>query len=363
MSLIQFQARDFRNIRSADLSFSHKLNLISGDNAAGKTSLLEAIYYLSTGNSFRTHTLEPIINRDCTSFTLAGQVKTNGEETHRIGVMRSPDKTVRKLDSQNISSQSGITRLFPVRIIHPDSHTLVSGSPTWRRKYIDWGCFYTDTGYQGLLSKATRLLKQRASILRSNQSNTKKTALLNATDSILVPVSNSIDEIRKAYVHALNLHIQKLSPDLITSIDDLQVHYRRGWPFESELSAKLEDDILIDIKRRRTHSGIHRCNLMISVNDLDAKQNASRGQQKLIATTMTLAQILTHLDSTDIPPLLLIDDLSSELDYVHQGKLISLLSELNIQVIITSLTDKLPGLRSQETGMFHVKHGVLNEVI
>jgi recombinational DNA repair ATPase RecF len=78
---------------------------------------------------------------------------------------------------------------------------------------------------------------------------------------------------------------------------------------------------------------------------------------------MILAQILTHLESTDIPPVLLIDDLSSELDPEHQGKLIALLKQLNIQVIITSLSDALPGLRSEDTGMFHVKHGVLDEVI
>jgi DNA replication and repair protein RecF len=238
MSLIQFQVRDFRNIRTADLNFTRSLNLISGDNAAGKTSLLEAIYYLSTGNSFRTHTLEPIINRNNSSFTLAGQVLIAGHENHRIGVMRSPDKTIRKLDSEHIPSQSGITRLFPVRIIHPDSHTLVSGSPSWRRKYIDWGCFYTHTEYQTLLSKATRLLKQRASILRCRQSDVKKISLLESLDSVLVPVSESIDDIRQSYVLRLNTHIQDLFPELIKNVEDLQIVYRRGWAQDSDLRSK-----------------------------------------------------------------------------------------------------------------------------
>jgi DNA replication and repair protein RecF len=363
MSLIQFQVRDFRNIKSADINFTPALNLITGVNAAGKTSLLEAIYYLSTGNSFRAHTLEPIINRDQSSFTLAGLVKSTASGSHRIGVMRSKDKTVRKIDSEKITSQSDITRLFPVRIIHPDSHILVSGSPSWRRKFIDWGCFYMHPQYQQLISKSTRLLKQRASILRNYHPRSEKIPLLQSLDKILVPVSESIDEIRDNYLRALNQHIQSIYPLLIKDVDSFTVQYFRGWPPDADLSKRLIEETRTDIQRRRTNSGIHRCNLITSINASDAKQNASRGQQKLIALTLILAQILTHLENTDIPPILLIDDLTSELDTEHQVKLIDLLKQLNIQVIITSLTNSLPALAPEETGMFHVKHGVLNEVI
>lgn len=357
MSITGLTIKDFRNIQSAELKLSPSLNLIYGQNGSGKTSLLEAIYYLSTAQSFRTQSIESLIKEGCSHFTVAANIKDSGL-TKRIGLRKSRNQIIRRINQETVQRQIDITKELPVRILHPDSHKLVSGSPSIRRSFLDWGCFYHHPTFLKTWSSVKSLLKQRNALLKTSF-NQKVLESLNQQFSLY---SEHIDQLRNEYLQDLIPIITLYTKSILGMDHKLLIDYSRGW--KSPLSDQLKHDTERDRRFRRTHSGPHRADLLISFNDADARNTASRGQQKLIVVILTLSQIHLFKTRTQNSGILLIDDLPSELDSDHQYLFIEALHELEQQLFITAIDpDSLDLQNWTDSSMFHVKHGQFTEVV
>lgn len=139
MSLTSLEIHHFRNLHQVNFEPDAGLNIISGVNAAGKTSFLESLFYLSYGRSFRSSQTRDLIMYDQDYFRLIAKVN-NGQNESIIGVQKSTREQTIRVDKQDITKISDLAALFPVIALHPDSHQLISAGPEYRRQYIDWGC-------------------------------------------------------------------------------------------------------------------------------------------------------------------------------------------------------------------------------
>ena len=161
MRLTQLNITNFRNIDNAELTPVHGVNLIIGDNASGKTSLLEAIYYLSHVRSFRTQHVTDLIQRQNPYLQLVANIETIEEKTIPLGIRRSRNKSQIRVNKQPVKRVSDIAAQFPVLAIHPDSYKLITGSASQRRQYLDWGVFHVEHGFFQAWQRFKKALAQR----------------------------------------------------------------------------------------------------------------------------------------------------------------------------------------------------------
>ncbi|MEN8212899.1 MAG: DNA replication/repair protein RecF [Pseudomonadota bacterium] len=338
----QFQIENFRNIAQATLQFSSGFNLIVGDNGAGKTSILEAMAFLARGQSYRTTKISSLIKEQCDYFQLLARLDS-GEV---LGLRRSASEMTARMNGLAVTKQSAIAQCIPLYFISPGSHELIEGGPEYRRRFIDWGVFHLEQGYSKLMQEFRRTLKQRNAALQSNNPTSP-------WDSGLIRCVEKIDKIRKAYV-------EKITPLLLgnfnhlTDMDGISLSYHPGWRQGEEYAEQLTEKLAIDRERGFTSIGPHRADLMIKVDGVLAREYLSRGQQKLAVIALILSQ--AALSSQHKIPLLLIDDLASELDKSHQLKLLHLIGESECQTVITSTSNDMFEGNDQAT-MFHVEHG------
>jgi len=362
MSLQSLTIQHFRNIEQAEFDLHPDINLIFGENGSGKTSILEAIQYLSSGKSFRTRNLSPLIQQGSDALTIAADVKHEGLQ-HRIGIRRSSKRIIRRIDNINIANQVEFSRLLPVRALHPDSHLLISSSPGLRRRYLDWGCFYLNENFYQHWHASHILLKQRSACLKQANSSSKK--LISSIDQQFIHHAQFIDDIRASYLEQLKPITECLARDLIRGLESITVTYQRGWNSELSLQDVLEGSIQKDLRYKRTHHGPHRADFSVQMNNADVKSTASRGQQKLIAFVLVLSQLALYEEKKYESALLMIDDLASELDMDHQESFLNIIQSLNHQIILTAINHKHINLTGwkQNGKMFHVKQGVIKEEI
>ena len=164
MYLKKIQIRDFRNIQSAELELADTFNFITGDNGAGKTSLLEAVSFLARGKSFKTSNSASLIRTGKGDFLIVAL----GDRHEKLGLRRTPTDTQVRLNGQAVNRLSDLVRLIPLLVITPNSHELIERGPDQRRQFIDWGLFHVEQSYAREMQLYRKLLKQRNAVIRSD---------------------------------------------------------------------------------------------------------------------------------------------------------------------------------------------------
>ncbi len=356
MLLKQLQIKDFRNLQNTQLNPIKGVNLIVGDNASGKTSILEAIYYLSHIRSFRTQYVTDLIFRQSRYLQLVANIQTNNK-TIPFGIRRSRNKSEIRVNKQPVKRVSDIAAQFPVLAIHPDSYRLITGSPSERRQFLDWGVFHVEHGFFKSWQRFRKALLQRNAALKSKQ----KYDVCQLWNNEISTSANYIHQLRLQYFEKLvpffnSLAIQFFPNDVVT------IEYKRGWPAEKELLELLESNLHKERLKGYTHHGPHRAEISIKVNGQSAQTCISRGQQKTLVALMRLAQAMQFSQITDKSCVLLYDDLAAELDLNHRRLILSVLSSMNIQLFITAIEkDQIDLSDWSDSKMFHVEHGVITD--
>jgi len=366
MSIHSISFHNFRNLLHTSLSFDNHLNFITGLNASGKTSLLESIYYLSTGRSFRTRKFENVISKsnDANEFIIFGETfdSSQNKVKHSIGIKKSKvSKTQIKLDGQNINSASTLAYLSPVIVIDPISFGLLSGPPKSRRKFLDWGVFHVEHPFTKVWNNYIYCLKQRNSILRTGKIDRIQLAVW---DKQIVELGEQIHLFRAAYTESYIEHVYDVLKQLHLN-ENIKINYYKGWEKSSSLAQVFEQFIIKDIDRKFTQYGPHRADLKITVNGKSVEETLSRGQQKLLVVALHIAHIQSLLASANKRTVVLIDDITAELDKYNLAHVFSLLQKLDTQIICTLLNvDELnTTIKCNETyNMFHVEHGDIKAI-
>jgi len=359
MSLNKLTLQNFRNIETADLSFSNNCNIIVGDNGAGKTNILESIYFLSLVRSFRTAQIKKLIHFKSEALQVVGNVKDGYTESEAIlGIRKSIKETQIRINREPIKQSSKLATYLPVQAIHPQGHGLLEQGPKQRRQFLDWGVFHVEPSFLSEWHNYAHILKQRNAALRQRQ----QAKAIQLWDSGLIEAGKNIHHLRQIYLEKLQSHISYYCSELIGK--DVEVIYQSGWAGEVEFSEALVSSLEQDQHLGFTRLGPHRADLIFKNENIRVQDYFSRGQLKLLVCALRLAQLRQLKDETKRDVVLLIDDLAAELDAQHRANLLNAALKTGAQLFITTTQLDLLEFRNElEHKVFHVKHGLITEML
>ena len=356
MLIQRLQVQSFRCFEQAELLPDAGFNLITGDNGSGKSSLLEALHLMAHGRSFRGRVRDGLIRHGNPALQVF--VEWGGVETsHRAGLRHAGSTWEARLDGAPVAHLGELCEALAVVTFEPGSHALVQGGSEVRRRYLDWGLFHVEHGFLPVWRRYARALKQRNSLLRARLQQDQ----MDAWECELALAGEALCEYREAYVAGLLPHLQAAIHDLLPAAGAARLSLQPGWR-RHELS--LADALLLardrDLVLGHTSVGPHRADLRLELRDLPGREGLSRGQAKLAALSLLLAQA-AHLAAHDGHwPVLCLDDLASELDRDHQRRVLQRLQACAVQVLMTG-TEPPPALATLDLQVtrFHVEQGAV----
>lgn len=358
MIIRKLQISNLRNLAQVELAPHPSINILFGENGAGKTSVLEGLAVLSRGRSFRSNKIAQLIGPENDRISVFAELETPVEgkaspSPVRLGLERSANDWSGRRNGRDLQQLSELAESLAVVAMEPNSHALISGAPDGRRRYLDWGVFHVEPTYLSAWRRYSRALKQRNAALRQGERT-----LLESLDPVLAEAGEAMTGLRKAYTKALSIHLEALMPELSPRLGVVGVEYRRGWAAGTlrEALAEYRDK---DLERGSTHPGPHRADLSITLDGRVVRDTVSRGEQKILATGLVLAQARRQCE-TGRSPVLLLDDLASEFDRTHFRAALDVGRQLAIQVWISGV--EAPEMEGDHA-MFHVEHGQVRKMV
>jgi len=356
MGLSRLVVEDFRALRAVDIAPSDGVNVVYGENGAGKTSLLEAVFCLGRARSFRGGKIERLVARGRPHFLVRGELATSdGRLT--VGVRRGWDGTRVRVSGEEVRSLSTLARLFPVQIINGDCLRLLSDGPRMRRAFLNWTVFHVEPSYGDAWIRFEKVLRQRNAALKTGDAR-----LTEAWTAELGRLSAVIDQARLVCLSGLNEFLNHRLRDWLPE-EEIELVYRRGWSKDSDLVSVLSSNRDRELEAGFTLHGPHRADLEIRCGGVDGHQVLSGGQQKLLVIALLLAQIELWRLSGEVNPLLLVDDLPAELDAANRSAVVRAVEALNVQAFLTCIRRDAITLSSGSPKWFHVEHGRYSEVV
>ncbi|MBV8974432.1 MAG: DNA replication/repair protein RecF [Alphaproteobacteria bacterium] len=334
MTVHELSLANVRCIEEAELEFGPGLTLIHGDNGSGKTSILEAIFLLGRGRSFRTRNSERLIRRGAEMLRVVGTVSGGSGDRRTVGIEVRAGSVAARLAGNPVESLAELSQVFPVQIIEPGVHRLIEEGGHRRRRWMDWAVFHVEPYFADTWTRYTRAVRQRNAALRADPSHAS------VWDPEISRLGEEIARARGRSMEALQPHWEEAVAEL--SGLPVQLHYLRGWGADLSLAEALRASEARDALRKMTHAGPHRADVSVRLLGRPAREVLSRGQQKLVAVAMTVAQLRLLQAQAGTMPTLLLDDPAAELDGEKLTRFIGQVKQLRSQLIMTSLS---PGSR------------------
>ena len=357
MRILAMEFAGLRNLQSQRLTLGHRGNSFVGPNGAGKTSFLESIYLLSTGRSFRASSFEAAITYGEPRSVVSALIESV-EGERRIGVERSRNGSVHaRMDGVDLVNASSLAQQLPCHLLDASTIGVVIGSPKARRQLLDWGVFHVEHDYVALTRAFRVALMQRNAVLQSGDDNQLK-----FWDRRFVELASRVNVHRQRYVDLLAPGFQTM----LTKLDapSVDIAYRAGWKVDVPLAEVLAASRESERNLGRTAYGPHRADLRLTSAGRLLPQSLSRGQQKVVAYALVLAQIRLELAATPHAPIVLVDDLLAELDVAHASRVNDALLELGVQYFVTSIEPN-SGATSPGDDLFlkfHVEQGMITPI-
>lgn len=356
MSLEHLRIDGVRCLRETELELDPKRNYLWGPNGAGKTSCLEAIFLLARGRSFRVRQTRRLVQHGRDRLSVFGRVRDKDGGQHRLGVEFVAGELSAKLDGEPVRSQAEMLWLFPVHVIDPRLHQLVEAGPSERRRYIDAGVFHVEHPFLGQWRHYRRVLGQRNAALKAAVS----AAEVEAWTEPFLAAAAAVHEARSAYIERLAEIAAAQAADLVGH--EVRLQYRPGWRQGIGLAEALAEHQAGDRAQGFTQVGPHRADLRLEFDSGGVRETASRGQQKLVAAALVIAQVALFEERTGRASTVLVDDASAELDEGSLERLKGALDGLRSQQILTGLS--VEALRPDPGfPVFHVEQGRVHPML
>lgn len=356
MQVVRLTASGLRRFDSVSLEPAPGLNLITGDNGAGKTSLLEALHLMAYGRSFRGRVRDGLVRTGAEAVEVFVEWQEGPEARHRrAGLRHTGQAWVGRLDGQGVAQLGELCAALAVVSFEPGSHALVSGGGEPRRRFVDWGLFHVEPGFLPLWRRYARALKQRNALLKLGAGGPQ----LDAWDQELADAGEPITRHRQQYLDQLQVRLARVAEELVPALGRSSIEFQSGWR-RNELS--LADALLLARDRDRsvgyTTLGPHRADWRIAYASHPSQEALSRGQAKLTALSALFAQAEDYAERRGEWPVVALDDLASELDRHHQRRVLQRLLASGAQVFVsgTEVPSALEELQASPV-RFHVEHG------
>lgn len=359
MFITHLRLHNIRNLRTAELAPARGLNVIVGDNGSGKTSLMEAIFLLGRGRSFRTSHLNEVLTFGEVQLWAFARSEDEKNEFHNVGIEYQRREGISaRIDNQRVARLSELAQVVPVLFIGSERSMLLSVPPQERREFLDWGLFHVEPGFLETWRRYNRALSQRNAALRTNRSDQE----IKLWDRELSDTATILAALRNQHAYELSTNLKTILPELASfSIEGIEVSLDRGWSTSADV---LEDVLQRDLERDRqlgyTRSGPHRSDWELRITEKPARQFCSAGQQKVLVYGLLLAQVKA-VAARRRTPVLCLDDLPAELDSKHRKLLLQRLHNYGAQIFASATDESLLETSSSEllSSVFHVEHGTV----
>lgn len=354
MQVTRLNIAGLRRFEALSLLPEPGLNLITGDNGAGKTSVLEALHLMAYGRSFRGRVRDGLIRTGSEAVEVFVEWTEGPEQRlRRAGLRHSGQDWSGRLDGRPVGQLGDLCAALAVVSFEPGSHVLVTGGGEPRRRFVDWSLFHVEPDFLALWRRYARALKQRNALLKAGGGSSQ----LDAWDHELAEAGEPLTLRRAQYLDALEARFQEVADELVPSLGLPTLEFVPGWR-RQELP--LADALLLARDRDRvagyTSTGPHRADWRIAYARLPNREPLSRGQAKLTALSCLLAQAEDYAARRNEWPIVALDDLASELDRQHQQRVLGRVIASGAQVFVTG-TETPAGLVSDASvgARFHVE--------
>lgn len=366
MYVKEISLRDFRNYQQLNLEFHNKVNLILGQNAQGKTNLLEAIYMASMGKSFRTSKDSEMISfgKDFARIEVHAVKETADTQVELI--LSKESKKSAKVDGVRIKKASELLDNIYMVIFSPEDLKIVKEEPEKRRKFIDRELCQLRPRYYDHLFHYKKILMQRNAYLKETAIDP---GVLDIWDTQLSRYGASLMKMREEFIKKINVISRNIHNSITNKKESLEILYNPNIkisdcladePLETYFYQQLKKSFSQDIRQRTTTRGPHKDDLEFYVNEINVRNFGSQGQQRTTALSLKLAELNLIREETGEEAILLLDDVMSELDLERQEFLVKSLSSVQLFITTTELpfglTEKFP-----ENKTFFVTKGEIEE--
>ncbi len=355
MYIDKLSVENFRNLKKVNIDFNKNINILYGDNAQGKTSILEGIYFCATGRSHKTHTDKDVIN-------------FNENETHIKTIIRDDTacdkidvhlkKNMKKWIAVNNMPVKKIGELFGflhIVLFAPEDLRLIKSGPSERRRFIDLEMCQLNKIYYYNLKQYCKILKQRNNLLKEIQKNKSLKDTLFVWDSQLSEFGEKIIKQRQKFIYDISELASEIHNKITGGKERLEIIYKPNISsdmFEKKLIKNTDKDIFYGT----TSTGPHKDDVSFIINGYDAKDYGSQGQQRCSALSAKLAEIEIIKKEKKTNPVLLLDDVLSELDEKRQSFLIESIKDIQVIITCTGIEDILKKTNA-DTQVFFVENG------
>ena len=332
MIIKYIELSDFRNYEDIHIDFSDRTNIFFGDNAQGKTNILEAVFLTGTTKSHKGSHDADIIRFGKEYGVIRALFEKSGVE-YKIGIqLRKEKRKAISLNGSPVKKASDILGIANVVLFSPEDLSIIKSGPEKRRRFIDMTLCQIDKDYLFSLSSYNKIVNQRNNLLKDITYHPELTDTLDVWDSQLISLGTKIIDRRTLFVNQLNEIIYDIHKNLTGDNEKLMIKYAPNVEI-MEYSQKIKRNRDKDIKYKLTSVGPHRDDFVFYINDMDSKKYASQGQQRTAALSLKLSEIKLVENITGQKPILLLDDVLSELDSNRQNYLLNSIG--NIQTIVT----------------------------
>jgi len=351
----------FRNLSNQTFLPNNNINLIVGKNGQGKTNIIESLYYLGHGRSFKTKSLRDVIPFDEQLIQISAIV--NGK---KIKLQKSREKSLVLVNGKKITSNSLLSQILPIQIISPDRGFVVGGPPKLKRSYLDWGVFHNNETTNKTYSAYKKTLKNINTLLVSGKTNQ-----LDGWFKQFASLSVEITKNRTQYLNSLS-HVFKKNhsiklKSLVESAFEFEFLLQTGWPKEvdpldqNSIEQYLDNNANSLVKSKHINYGPHRSNIEYFLNGQN-ENYLSRGEQKKLSVVFWMLQVLLMVENNK-NPIVLFDDISSELDEIKIKSIVDFLTQTKVQIFMTDIGNKkLPLSVVNNTTSYKVECGVITRL-
>ena len=349
---------NYRNIDNCIFEPTEKINIICGDNAQGKTNLIESIYYASIFKSFRTNKNNNLIKNGSENLNIELIVTNNGVDNRlKVNLDR---KNFKKITLNNKNPDSYIYKNLNTIIYYPDEISLLKNNPSYRRNIIDKSIFFINNEYINIYRKYIKCLKQRNIFLKNK--NIEKNKNTDVWRDQLIEYGFLIINERTNYIARINNIFKKLEiSKKISEIYTLKYEDYGGKNIKDELLKKFEKNRNKELKYGYSLAGPHLENFNFYINNNDINKYSSEGQKRSLLLSYKQAQLLDYKEHKGFYPILLLDDIGTELDDSRRNNIYNKLLADSGQVFITTIN--LPNIALDKTAILKVENGIFSKFI
>ena len=329
MQVTSLQLQNFRNFELQQIRFTPGVNILLGDNAQGKTNVIEALWLFAACKSFRVSEEKAFIRLGESRAAIYGEYERNGR-VYRPVMKFYEDRPKEIFLNNGAIRPRDLVGQFPSVLFYPDHLSLIKGSPEGRRKFLDLAICQTDPAMLPLLNQYIKVQKQRNALLKKYNEVIDAKAALDVWDAKLAELSAVIALRRYAYIDRMTPYAKAVMKEISGGKEELEIEYKTVCPMPVQTQEYLEDQFFYTLKKNRqkdlilchTTVGIHRDDFDVRINGADARVYASQGQQRSCVMALKMAEADLLREVTNESPVMLFDDVFSELDPLRKEYII-----------------------------------------